>query len=998
MRLSVYAELLALVAKTRRKRSWAESFFPESSARSSRSRGRQRRRVSSMFYFVPNLKPYTLADAPDAERFDAYLLSADYTRDLADLAGVVRAEGRVLVADNGNMDVFRSLGREFAADAAKLDADRRAWERASGRYARPNDLPAELSERFRALAQAIAVRNESITTDAFTHDAVRRQASIDPSLLVGMEDLTLGTMGGLNLEPEYVDLPASFFEARARRAVSFARKTIDGEFGEVGGEVLAGLHALDFDSGVLAGRVAAEAGLDGLTVGLFGALTDRNYVDYRVEDGELIELARTVPRPYLRVIEISAGVLEGFRRAGRPRPAFHGLGVGTPILLPLLSLLGQGENYFATDSTAPIVDGWSSPTISLYVRDPAPLKYKAYRIASVWIRGGRGWDCACPYCARFRDAHPPEIDLARKWWRDQGKPDIKKQMLERDGPLSAWLPFLAYSADDDLRKQAALARVGHNHWILRQLELEIRAKSKGWPELEGWVEGIVKAYVDRPGSAAWKAAVTEAYALARSVGGRLEASASARDHVEAASGPRAARNDDGGRTMGFMMGYGEPLLGDQAAQELLRTTLEQLRQTDALPREWKQLQQVAAGLAGQAAAVLDLLRANTPAVQARVEQQAGDIDAWRSVLTDVASSDSEAAAEWREALLSAATERMGAPKAEERVGALLAGDAPLLRVAEASLRVAASSQTAYVALYAAATATSFRLACLAAHLAAAAPDEGDEPSVVDEASAAEVASFTQEAAGFVDGAFSQFHALFAGDSASIADARLLARSVLDQAGALGLSIGQVSGALSRQGVPPEIIGELGPTAVRLAEAGARLGLLVAYSAHVLGHADSLGAAPWLEQERKAAKLDAPSKVPTGLKVQIGEIGEIDDDVLVEVQGRIESLSLDHDPKPPKFSSFVVLRAFDTETTIRLRAHMFSLARNGLVSGACCTIRGFVRRHKPWLEDGEAGLDIDRVSLSKLRKVSWLDEVTYRMRPFFRLYQDEMNLFNTPGRV
>lgn len=116
-------------------------------------------------------------------------------------------------------------------------------------------------------------------------------------MLVGMEDLTLATMGALNLEPEYADLPASFFEHRSRRAVEFAKRTIAGEFGPVYGQVLAGLHALDYDTGVIAGRVAAEAGLDGVTLGMFGALTDRNYVDYRVEDGNIIELAATVPDP-----------------------------------------------------------------------------------------------------------------------------------------------------------------------------------------------------------------------------------------------------------------------------------------------------------------------------------------------------------------------------------------------------------------------------------------------------------------------------------------------------------------------------------------------------------------------------------------------------------------------------------------------------------------------------------------------------------------------------
>src|SRR5690606_25131643 len=113
---------------------------------------------------------------------------------------------------------------------------------------------------------------------------------IDPSMLVGMEDLTIATMGGLNIEPEYTDLPSGFYEDRARRAVVFARRTINGDFGEVRGSVLGGLHGLDYDSSVLVGRVAAEAGLDGITLGMFGALTDRNYVDFRVEDGNIIEL------------------------------------------------------------------------------------------------------------------------------------------------------------------------------------------------------------------------------------------------------------------------------------------------------------------------------------------------------------------------------------------------------------------------------------------------------------------------------------------------------------------------------------------------------------------------------------------------------------------------------------------------------------------------------------------------------------------------------------
>ena len=290
-----------------------------------------------MFHFVANLKRYTFLDTRDEDRFDAYLLSADYASAHAELAAVVREQQRLLVADNGNMDAIRALVGEFAKPAAELDSMRKAWEKTAGHYARPSQLPRSLRRKFRDLAAEIVAQSEALTSDSYTRDAVQRQAAINPTMLVGMEDLAVGAMGALNIEPEYVDLPAEFFQARASRAVSFAQRTANGEFGDVSGKIFAGLHALDFDTAVLAGKMAASAGLDAITVGLFGALTDRNYVDYRVEDGEIFELPRSVPRPYLRVVEICAGLLEGFRRSGKPRPAFHALGVGTPILLPLLA-------------------------------------------------------------------------------------------------------------------------------------------------------------------------------------------------------------------------------------------------------------------------------------------------------------------------------------------------------------------------------------------------------------------------------------------------------------------------------------------------------------------------------------------------------------------------------------------------------------------------------------------------------------------------------------
>ena len=73
--------------------------------------------------------------------------------------------------------------------------------------------------------------------------------------------------------------------------------------------------------------------------------------------------------------------------------------------------------------------------------------------------------------------------------------------------------------------------------------------------------------------------------------------------------------------------------------------------------------------------------------------------------------------------------------------------------------------------------------------------------------------------------------------------------------------------------------------------------------------------------------------------------------------------------------------------------MFSLINNGLTNGASAHLHGFLRKNEPWLTD--VGLEIDRLSLTTLRKNSWFDDVTHRMRRFYRLYIDEMNMFHTP---
>jgi hypothetical protein len=474
-----------------------------------------------LFQFVANLKPYLLSPGRGRRRFETYLISPDYLAQARDLVTAARREKRLIAADNGNFDLIGDLIERFAGDATLIHRDRVDEERRLGRRARPGDLPAALTERYRRLARTVAAAGRSETPIARTRSTVASQREIGGDYLVGMEDLTMAALIGLGVQPEYARLPASWYEGSSKRALGLAERTRAGDFGEVDGLVFAGLHGVDFDTARRAGRLAGDAGADGIATGLGGALSDPTYVDFRVEDGEVIELDSAVPRAYLRVIEVAAGMHLGYTERAGARPRFHALGVGTPILLPLLSILGDRRTFTAVDSTAPILDAWSSLTVSLYVERPAPMKLKAHRIAEVWLSGGPGWTCSCSACAAFSRSHPPRITAARSWWRGEGRRSLIAQDLRAPSPLADLLPLLGNPSDAVVSREAGMARIAHNHWVLQRLVAAAQANSASTARLRGWADDVVGRYVESSADANWRAAVTEAWRIAESVSAQL---------------------------------------------------------------------------------------------------------------------------------------------------------------------------------------------------------------------------------------------------------------------------------------------------------------------------------------------------------------------------------------------------------------------------------------------------------------------------------------------
>jgi hypothetical protein len=465
-----------------------------------------------MYHFVANLKPYTIGPDAKAARFDSYLLSVDYTSGLIALTDQVHKQHSVLVADNGNFDRMGALIAPLMAQAATLAKARQAEEKKLGHLARPGELSSSLQKKYAALRAKVvkAAAQERKSDDV--KGVVKAQNAMAPTYLIGMEDFSISLMVGLGIERAYAPIPMSFFTQAADRAIAYAVKTTKSKYGPCDGDVFAGLHAIDYDTAVTIGGLAGKARVDGIATGFGATLDDRDYCDYRIENGKIVELGSSVPRSYVRVMEVAAGLHVGYVHATGHRPKFHALGVGTPILQPMLAVLGDKNTYTCSDSTAPIKDAYSSVTIALYVDTPAPLKLKAYVIAQKWLDGGIPWDCKCPYCTGFLKQHPFQLTKAKAWWASKGKRKLTPKDMWAPSPLAELMPLLSMPKNTGLRKQAGMARIGHNHWVLKRLETNIRRRSGAG--LRDWVDGLVEKYVEAGSGVAWKGATKAAWAVA----------------------------------------------------------------------------------------------------------------------------------------------------------------------------------------------------------------------------------------------------------------------------------------------------------------------------------------------------------------------------------------------------------------------------------------------------------------------------------------------------
>lgn len=445
-----------------------------------------------MFHFVANLKPYTLNPSGGGRPSDAFLLSVDHAEDFLALVSQVMRQNRLLVADNGNLDRIRAMADWLQQESAHVDLA-------------SDSAVQDILDRLEA-------RVVEGNHDGYVGAVVAQQVALGPGALIGQEDLCLPALAMSGLL-DRITVPAERRQRWVERAIGYAKRTMAGEFGDLqGAETFAAIHCTDFDSGVRAGEAVARAGLKSIATGVTYLLQSSAYVNRRVFEGEAISLPRALPLAYLGVMEVIAGLHVGFASVTGVRPRLHVLGLGTPVLLPLLAMFSARRGFTACDSTAPIQDAWIAPTTSLYVATPAPLKYRATRIAEFWMEG-TPWGCVCPSCARYEATYPSNPLLARDAWISNGRPSLKQSDL-REGSLYAQaFPLLTVGGSSEQSKAAAIARVEHNHWVLQTIEREARSICWSPRALNSWAASKVDAYVKATGGTAWAGALQESLAV-----------------------------------------------------------------------------------------------------------------------------------------------------------------------------------------------------------------------------------------------------------------------------------------------------------------------------------------------------------------------------------------------------------------------------------------------------------------------------------------------------
>ena len=471
-----------------------------------------------MARFVYNLSPdtFTEPNLTGNQPFGYLLAPNNATPQLSDLAAQVRGRGLPLLADNGNFTLIGDVRAALRGPADALRGQVSEIEDRLDRSVRPGELPQDLTHSFFELSIRARELARQLAGDG--QQSLPAQLALDPTHLIGVEDITAACWLALDLERTYTGRRrrdwARMNDTTARRAAT-QQPLLAAPLREAYYPVAS---AESYTTAFDAGRIFAAHQVRRIAMGFGAYMADNHYTDYVDIGPRRIEFGGRLPNRYTRTVLAARGFYDGYRsEAGTTPAAFHFLGLGAPIMLPLVALATSPGGGLTFDATSPIKDALRDGV--LYVTTPAYLKIRI-RKSAAWLASdpARRWDCPCPFCRTFTTVFPFDYPAGHAWRtanpdRDPAAPDLRD-----GGALYDAYPLFSEPPSGPRRDAVDHARVGHNHWALEQILRAVRdATAAG--ELHDHVDTVIADYTPTT-SAPFAAAVQHGLRFATQPGSR----------------------------------------------------------------------------------------------------------------------------------------------------------------------------------------------------------------------------------------------------------------------------------------------------------------------------------------------------------------------------------------------------------------------------------------------------------------------------------------------
>lgn len=447
-----------------------------------------------MARFVYNLSPdtFTPANLTGNKPFGYLLAPNNATPQLRDLALQVRTKDVALMADNGNFTLIGQVRSALSSRASDLGEQVASVEHRLGRSVRPGDLPAPLQHEFFALSVRARGLARSLAGDG--DNALTDQLGLEPTHLIGVEDITAACWLSLNLERAYTGrrrrdwqrMNVTVADRATQRLPELPTKLRDAYYPVASAE--------SYSTARDAGVVFAGHGLTRASMGCGAYMADANYTDHAYLGRRRVDFPGRLPNRYTRTVLAARGFFDGYHHMARHGPAgFHFLGLGAPIMLPLVILAARGTGGLTFDATSPIKDALRDGV--LYVTTPAYLKIRIRKSAR-WLAADptRTWDCPCPFCTAFTATFPFDYLAGHAWHAAHSQDDPTAGDLRPGGALYEAYPLFSEPSSGPRRDAVDHARVGHNHWAVEQILLACRTADKEG-HLETHVRKVVADYI-----------------------------------------------------------------------------------------------------------------------------------------------------------------------------------------------------------------------------------------------------------------------------------------------------------------------------------------------------------------------------------------------------------------------------------------------------------------------------------------------------------------------